>query len=76
MQSELHELERQLEDLDQEDLKDINNKDAQKAARFWESFSGGQSEAAYAKRLLQCKIRGKVKEYCQLTELLLWRILD
>ena len=67
MQSELHELERQLEDLDKEDLKDIGNEDAQKAARIWESFSGGQSEAACARRLLQCKVRGKVKEYCQST---------
>ena len=35
MQSELHELERQLENLDKEDLKDIGNEDAQKAARIW-----------------------------------------
>lgn len=66
MQSELHELQRQLEDLDREDLKDIDNEDAQKAARLWKCFFEGQSEAAYARRLLQCKIRGKVKEYCQL----------
>lgn len=65
MQSELHELECQLDDLDKADLKDISNEDAQKAARLWDDFSGGQSEAAHARRLLQCKIRGKVKEYCQ-----------
>lgn len=65
MQSELHELERQLDDLDKEDLKDIGNEDAQRASRLWESFSGGQSEAAHARRLLQCKVRAKVKEYCQ-----------
>ena len=65
MQGELHELEQQLEDFDSEDLRDIDNKDAQKSARIWESFAKDQSEAAQARRDLQCKIRVKVNEYCQ-----------
>lgn len=64
MQSELHELERQLENLDKDDLKDFGNENAQKAARMWQSYSKDQSEVACARRALQCEMRGKVKEYC------------
>lgn len=62
-QSELHELERQLEQLDGEDAKDIGNEEAQQAARYWTNFFQDTNDRAYARRALQGTIRAKLKEY-------------
>lgn len=62
-QSELHELERQLQELDHEDAKDINNQAARKAAVYWERFINDTSEEGEARRSLQAKIKAKLKEY-------------
>ena len=62
-QSELHDLERQLEELDQEDARDIENEAAQKCAVQWKYFSNDQSEQAQRRRTLQATIKLKLKEY-------------
>lgn len=68
LQSELHELEGQLQTLDAEDEaeKDRNNEQAKKIARYWEHYSRDSGRAA-THRDLQRKIKMKVKEYreCQ-----------
>ena len=63
LQSELHELEEQLRQLDREDAKDINNEEAQKAAREWTHFTDPHNVRASQHMLLQEKIRSKLKEY-------------
>ena len=62
MQSELHDLEGQLERLDKEDATDIQNEELQLASRPWEHYysNGGRAEEH---RRLQSKIKEKVKEY-------------
>ncbi|KAL9120168.1 MAG: hypothetical protein Q9187_003276 [Circinaria calcarea] len=62
-QSELHELERQLEQLDWEDATDIGNEEAQQAARYWTNFIHDTNDKAYARQTLQGTIRVKLKEY-------------
>ena len=61
-QSQLHELERQLFDLDQQDAKCFDNEDSQKVARNWTHYSG-DSECAVQHRDLQKKIKIAIKEY-------------
>lgn len=63
LQSELNELEEQLQRLDREDGKDINNENAQKVAREWGHYVNPDNQRACQHRLLQAKIRAKVKEY-------------
>ena len=63
LQSELHELEEKLQNLDKEDAKDIGNEEAQKAARDWDHFSDPANASAYQHRVLQQDIRAKIKEY-------------
>lgn len=62
-QSELHDLEKQLEDSDRADTKDVNNEPAQKAALYWQHFSTDTSEQAQKRRSLQATIKLKLKEY-------------
>lgn len=63
LQSELHDLERQLEIVDHEDAKNIDNERAQGAARHWTHFSIDSDNQAVARRTLQETIRVKIKEY-------------
>ena len=62
-QSELHELEGQLENLDREDAKDIDDEEAQRAARLWTHFQNDLNERAVLRRELQDKIALKIKAY-------------
>ena len=62
-QSELHDLERQLQELDREDAKDIDDQAAQKAALYWQHFSTDTGEQAQRRRALQATIKLKIKEY-------------
>lgn len=63
LQSELHELEAQIQQLDLEDAKDINNEAAQRAAREWGHYNDPDNQAACRHKVLQEKIRLKVREY-------------
>ncbi|CAD6583930.1 MAG: hypothetical protein ASARMPRED_001551 [Alectoria sarmentosa] len=63
-QSELHDLERQLEELDAKDANDIGDLNAQKAARLWTHYANDTNEQAIARRKLQKIIRKRIKEYC------------
>ena len=62
-QSELHDLERRLRQLDSEDAEDIENRDAQKAAVYWEHFSNDSSDEAKERRKVHAMIKVKLKEY-------------
>lgn len=62
-QSELHHLERQLDQLDHEDAKEIDNQAAQKAAVYWEHFSNDTSKEGKDRRSLQATIKIKLKDY-------------
>ena len=62
-QSELHELERKLEEIDTEDAKDIDNENAQKAARLWTHYAEDSSDQGRTRRALQAEIKVKIKEY-------------
>ena len=63
LQSELHDLERQLEIIDREDAKNIDNERAQRAARYWTHFSEDSDNQALVRRTLQENIKVKIKEY-------------
>lgn len=63
MQSELHELEERLKELDQEDVSRTANDEAQKAARDWRHFSDPGNARAEKHRALQAVIRVKLKDY-------------
>lgn len=63
LQSELHDLERQLEELDRKDAQDIGDANAQKAARLWTHYANDTNEQAIARRKLQRIIKKKIKEY-------------
>ena len=62
-QSELHALERQLDEFDAAEARDIENEEARKAAVLWEYYSSAQSQPARNRRVLQAKIKRKLKEY-------------
>ncbi|KAL8886834.1 MAG: hypothetical protein Q9205_006461 [Flavoplaca limonia] len=62
-QSELHELEKQLEDFDREDAKDIDDQEAREAAVKWVHYATSTSERAQKRRALHAKIQAKIKEY-------------
>ena len=62
-QSELHQLEWKLEELDREDAKDIDNVNAQKAARQWKHYAEDSSDQGRARKALQAEIKVKIKEY-------------
>ncbi|KAL9086350.1 MAG: hypothetical protein Q9165_007136 [Trypethelium subeluteriae] len=62
-QSELRDLERQAQELDKADAKNINNGAAQRAARYWKHFSEDENEIAQKRRRLYEKIRVKLREY-------------
>ncbi|KAL8726144.1 MAG: hypothetical protein Q9166_006901 [cf. Caloplaca sp. 2 TL-2023] len=65
LQSELHELETQLEDLDAADVKEreSNDHESQKLARLWHHYARDDNDRAIRHRSLQAKIRLKVREY-------------
>ena len=63
LQSELHELEEQLRQLDREDAKDVNDEEPQKAAREWKYYSDPNNRRATQHRILQEKITSKLKTY-------------
>ena len=65
LQSELHDLEGQLNELDSLDLreKELCDEESQKIARYWRHYSGANSPRAMKHRELQEKIRSKIKEY-------------
>ena len=63
LQSELHDLERQLEKIDLEDAKNIDNELAQRAARQWTYYEKDSNEQARRRRNLQRTIKKKIKEY-------------
>ena len=63
LQSELHELEARLQQLDREDAKDINDNDAQKAVREWKYYCDPENDRAHEHRVLQGSIRSKMREY-------------
>ncbi|KAG8533930.1 uncharacterized protein KY384_001671 [Bacidia gigantensis] len=62
-QSELQELEGQLENLDREDSKNIDDQEARQAAVSWEHFAKNTNVRARKRRGLQSKIRMKLKQY-------------
>ena len=62
-QSELHDLERQLDCMDQQEAKDIDDQEARNAAADWTHFSTDTSRQAQSRRDLQGKIKLKLKEY-------------
>jgi len=63
LQSELHHLEGQLQQLDRDDAKDIRNEDAQKAAREWKYYSDEGNSCAKIHRKLQARIAEKLRAY-------------
>ena len=63
LQSELHDLERQSDELDSEDAKSIDGGDAQRAAKCWLSYNNDMNEQACKRRELQDRIKIKIKEY-------------
>ena len=65
LQSELHELEGQLDELDSLDVKEreLCDEESQKVARYWRHYSGADSARATKHRELQVKIRSKIREY-------------
>lgn len=65
LQSELHELEAELNELDAIDVKErkLRNQEAEKIARFWLHYSKDDNERATRHRELQGKIRAKLKQY-------------
>ena len=63
LQSELHDLEGQLEELDRKDAKDIDDLNAQRAAREWTHYKKDLNEQARRRRNLQKIIRKTIKEY-------------
>ena len=62
-QSELHDLERQLEQLDQDDAKDLDDDEAQQAAVSWAHYSTSTSGRGQKRRELVTLIREKLKQY-------------
>src|SRR2546421_11850537 len=63
LQSELHDLEGRLQQLDEEDAKGLDHEDAQKAVRDWRHFSDPRNSRAQEHKELQEQVRGKIKEY-------------
>ena len=63
LQSELHDLERQLHEIDREDAKNIDDENAQQAARLWTHFANDSNDQALARRKLHDRIKSKIREY-------------
>ena len=62
-QSELHHLEKKAAELDQEEAKDIENVNAQQAARYWNYYANDTSGPGHVRRALQDEIKIKMKAY-------------
>ena len=62
-QSEIHDLEGQLEDLDKEDADDLEDEGGSKSARLWTHFAHDQGDKSNARRMLNQNIKIKLKEY-------------
>ena len=62
-QSELHQLEKQAAELDKEEAKDIENQNAQQAARYWSYYANDPSGPGRERRALQDEIKVKLKAY-------------
>ena len=63
LQSELHDLERQLEEVDRGDAKNIGDENAQRAARLWTHLANDSNAQARARRQLHAEIKVKIREY-------------
>ncbi len=63
LQSELHDIERQLEECDQEDAKDLNNEHAQQCVREWAYYSQCNDTHIQERQNLHNRLRMKIKEY-------------
>ncbi len=63
LQSELHNLEQQLEMLDYKDAKEIGDLNAQSAARYWRNYAYNTDQQSVLRRELQLTIKVKIKEY-------------
>jgi hypothetical protein len=62
LQSEIHELEKQLQELDSEDVK-ASSFEAEGAAQLWRHYNSNANARAVEHRKLQREIREKLKEY-------------
>ena len=62
-QSELHRLEKQAAELDKSEAENIENENAQQAARYWSQFTNDTSEQGLVRRALQDEIKVKLKAY-------------
>ncbi|KAL9069730.1 MAG: hypothetical protein Q9161_005315 [Pseudevernia consocians] len=63
LQSELHDLERQLEEIDRGDAENIGDENAQRAARLWTHLADDSNAQARARRQLHAEIKVKIREY-------------
>ena len=63
LQSELHELEERLRNLDREDVKEVDNDEMRKAAREWRYYSDPNNGKAKRHKVLQKKITAKLTRY-------------
>lgn len=63
LQSELHDIERQLEECDREDAKDLNNEHAQQCAREWAYYSQCNDTHIQERQDLRDRLKIKIKEY-------------
>ena len=66
-QSQLNDMERQLEELDSKDATekavDINNEAGERVARDWQHFAHDDNDRAKLRRQVQEKIKQHIKEY-------------
>ena len=62
-QSELHDLEQQLEQLDLADSRDIDDDEAQQAAVSWDHYASSATEKGQKRRELIMRIKAKLKAY-------------
>ena len=62
-QSELHQLEKQAAELDDQEAREIENENAQQAARYWDFYANDTSGPGCVRRVLQDEIKVKMKAY-------------
>jgi hypothetical protein len=76
LQSELHDFEGQLQELDRKDAEDIGNVEAQKAAREWKYYADESNSRARLHRKLQAQIAVKMKAYRMLPRKSMKKVLE